>query len=95
MATLPNGACTFIKASSLKPGHTQLTVTYESGAIHLETSVTIATYPRLCSIDPESIAIVTLGSSKGVVIEGGPSPWVLDPSRYHKNCKYCRTHPKP
>ena len=85
---LPVGACTYIRAAALKPGHTKLTVTYQHGSIHLETFITIASYPELRPIDPEYISVITLGSSKFVIFEGGPSSWVLDPSRYHKSCKF-------
>ena len=85
---LPVGACTYIRAAALKPGHTKLTVTYEHGPLHLETFITIASYPELRPIDPEYISVITLGASKIVIFEGGPSSWVLDPSRYHKSCKF-------
>ena len=85
---LPVGACTYIRAAALKPGHTKLTVTYQHGSIHLEAFITIASYPELRPIDPEYISVITLGSSKIVIFEGGPSSWVLDPSRYHKSCKF-------
>ena len=85
---LPVGACTYIRAAALKPGHTKLTVTYEHGSLHLETFITIASYPELHPVDPEYISVITLGASKIVIFEGGPSSWVLDPSRYHKSCKF-------
>jgi nuclear pore complex protein Nup210 len=84
VGSLPEGACVLINASSLKPGHTHLVVTYESGLIHLEASITISSYLPLRAVDPPTIAVVTLGSSKGVVFEGGPLAWVLDQSRYYK-----------
>jgi nuclear pore complex protein Nup210 len=31
--------------------------------------------------------VVTMGSSKEVVFEGGPQPWVLDPSKYLQTSK--------
>ncbi len=38
-------------------------------------------------IDPEDIAVVAVGSSKEVVFNGGPQPWVLDSSKYSQKCK--------
>ncbi|XP_019850496.1 PREDICTED: nuclear pore membrane glycoprotein 210-like [Amphimedon queenslandica] len=84
LSSLPPDACTFIKATSIKPGHTKLTLTYTHGLLELQASVTIAAYPVLRSIDPEDFVLVTLGSSKTVVLEGGPSSWVLDPSKYFR-----------
>ena len=45
---------------------------------------------RLCcflpqAVDPSSVALVTLGSSKEMLFEGGPGPWVLEPSKFFRN----------
>lgn len=37
------------------------------------------------AIDPVSVAVVTLGSSKDMLFEGGPRPWVLEPSKFFCN----------
>lgn len=34
-----------------------------------------------------SVALVTLGSSKDMLFEGGPKPWVLEPSKFFRNLK--------
>lgn len=34
-----------------------------------------------------SIAVVTLGSSKDMLFEGGPRPWVLEPSKFFCNLR--------
>ena len=39
------------------------------------------------AIDPVSVAVVTLGSSKDMLFEGGPRPWVLEPSKFFCNLK--------
>lgn len=31
------------------------------------------------------MALVTLGSSKEMLLEGGPGPWVLEPSTFSRN----------
>ncbi|XP_015332678.1 neuromedin-K receptor-like [Marmota marmota marmota] len=36
-------------------------------------------------MDPSSVAVVTLGSSKDMLFEGGPRPWVLEPARFFRN----------
>ena len=43
--------------------------------------------PDLVPVNPEVIAVVTLGSAKDFVFEGGPSPWILDRSKYYDKCK--------
>eukprot|EP00069_Balaena_mysticetus_P010748 bmy_20810T0 len=37
------------------------------------------------AVDPSSVALVTLGSSKEMLFEGGPRPWVLEPSKFFRN----------
>ena len=81
------GACLMVDAIATKPGHTRLTLTYKHKDIHLEASVTIAAYPPLIPVNPEVVAVVTLGSSKDFVFEGGPSPWILDRSKYYDRCE--------
>lgn len=34
------------------------------------------------AVDPVSVAVVSLGSSKDMLFEGGPRPWVLEPSKF-------------
>uniref|UniRef100_A0A4W3IEP1 Nucleoporin 210 like n=1 Tax=Callorhinchus milii TaxID=7868 RepID=A0A4W3IEP1_CALMI len=63
-------------------GHTLLTASSGFMQIHFSSSITIAAYHRLRAIDPVSVAVVTLTSSKEMLFEGGPRPWVLEPSRF-------------
>ena len=76
-----------LKATAIRPGHTRVTLTYKHRNIFLEDVVTIAAYLPLVPVDPEVVAVVTLGSSKDFVFEGGPAPWVLDRSRYLQKCE--------
>ena len=76
-----------LKGRALRSGHTKVTITYTHQEILLEASVVIAAYTLLVAIDPENIAVLTLGSSKDLVFEGGPEPWVLDRSKYFDRCK--------
>lgn len=82
---LPEGACLVLMATAVAPGHTQVIVTYTGGGVSMETVVTIAGYLPLVPVDPEIIAVVTLGASKLFIFEGGPSPWILDRSKFFKN----------
>lgn len=41
--------------------------------------------PFFQAVDPSSVAVVTLGSSKEMLFEGGPRPWVLEPSKFFRN----------
>uniref|UniRef100_A0A8C8CTE7 BIG2 domain-containing protein n=1 Tax=Oncorhynchus tshawytscha TaxID=74940 RepID=A0A8C8CTE7_ONCTS len=79
--------CSGVRAQALAPGYTTLTVSYTHGNVHLSTKITIAAYSPLRAVDPASVALVTLGSSKDMLFEGGPKPWVLDPSKFFRNLK--------
>ncbi|XP_051914463.1 nuclear pore membrane glycoprotein 210-like isoform X2 [Hippocampus zosterae] len=76
------GHCSGLMAKALTPGYTTLLVSYTHGNVHLSAKITIAAYLPLSAIDPVSVAVVTLGSSKDMLFEGGPQPWVLEPSKF-------------
>uniref|UniRef100_A0A8C5D5A2 BIG2 domain-containing protein n=1 Tax=Gouania willdenowi TaxID=441366 RepID=A0A8C5D5A2_GOUWI len=80
--------CSAVRAKALSPGYTVLTVSYTHGNIHLSAKITIAAYLPLRAIDPSAVAVVTLGSSKDLLFEGGPRPWVLEPSKFFCNLGY-------
>lgn len=77
--------CSGVRAKALAPGYTVLSVSYTHGNVHLSAKITIAAYLPLRAIDPVSVAVVTLGSSKDMLFEGGPRPWVLEPSKFFCN----------
>ncbi|XP_028266011.1 nuclear pore membrane glycoprotein 210 [Parambassis ranga] len=79
--------CSGVRARALAPGYTMLTVSYTHGNIYLSAKITIAAYLPLRAIDPVSVAVVTLGSSKDMLFEGGPRPWVLEPSKFFCNLR--------
>ncbi|XP_077585270.1 nuclear pore membrane glycoprotein 210-like isoform X2 [Stigmatopora nigra] len=95
------GYCSGVRAKALAPGHATLSVSYKQGNFHLTANTTIAAYPPLIAIDPVSVAVVTLGSSKNMLFGGGPQPWVRDPSKFfcdlkaenEKNMSFTRTSP--
>lgn len=77
--------CSGVRAKALAPGFTMITVSYTHGNVHLSAKITIAAYLPLRAVDPVSVAVVTLGSSKDMLFEGGPRPWVLEPSKFFCN----------
>ncbi|KAE8293658.1 Nuclear pore membrane glycoprotein 210 [Larimichthys crocea] len=79
--------CSGVRAKALASGYTMLTVSYTHGNVHLSAKITIAAYLPLKAIDPVSVAVVTLGSSKDMLFEGGPRPWVLEPSKFFCNLR--------
>ncbi|XP_071780679.2 nuclear pore membrane glycoprotein 210 isoform X1 [Centroberyx gerrardi] len=79
--------CSGVRAKALAPGYTVLTVSYTHGNVHLSAKITIAAYLPLKAVDPVSVALVTLGSSKDMFFEGGPKPWVLEPSKFFRSLK--------
>ncbi|XP_047662919.1 nuclear pore membrane glycoprotein 210 isoform X2 [Tachysurus fulvidraco] len=84
---LPPGQqhCSGVRVQAVSPGYTNLVVTYTHGNVHLNAKITIVAYPPLRAVDPVSVALVTLGSSKGMIFEGGPKPWILEPSKFFRN----------
>ncbi|XP_021565485.1 nuclear pore membrane glycoprotein 210 [Carlito syrichta] len=66
-------------------GSTTLLVSYRHSHVSLSARITIAAYLPLKTVDPSSVALVTLGSSKEMLFEGGPRPWVLEPSKFFRN----------
>uniref|UniRef100_A0A3Q3XAI0 BIG2 domain-containing protein n=1 Tax=Mola mola TaxID=94237 RepID=A0A3Q3XAI0_MOLML len=79
--------CSGVRAKALASGFTMLTVSYTHGNLHLSAKITIAAYLPLKAVDPVSVAVVTLGSSKDMLFEGGPRPWVLEPSKFFCNLR--------
>nr|XP_045008482.1 nuclear pore membrane glycoprotein 210 [Jaculus jaculus] len=84
---LPPGPehCSGVRARAEVQGSTTLLVSYTHGHVHLSARITIAAYLPLKAMDPSSVAVVTLGSSKEMLFEGGPRPWVLEPSKFFRN----------
>ncbi|XP_047687526.1 nuclear pore membrane glycoprotein 210 isoform X1 [Prionailurus viverrinus] len=77
--------CSGVKVRAEAQGYTTLLVSYKYGHIHLSARITIAAYLPLKAVDPSSVALVTFGSSKEMLFEGGPRPWVLEPSKFFRN----------
>ncbi|XP_028679797.1 nuclear pore membrane glycoprotein 210 [Erpetoichthys calabaricus] len=77
--------CSGVRVQAEGLGYTTLHVSYTHGRIHLDARITIAAYEPLKAVDPVSVALVTLGSSKDMLFEGGPKPWVLEPSKFFRN----------
>uniref|UniRef100_A0AAV2M0I1 BIG2 domain-containing protein n=1 Tax=Knipowitschia caucasica TaxID=637954 RepID=A0AAV2M0I1_KNICA len=77
--------CSGVRVRAVSAGYTTLTVSYTHGNVHLSAKITIAAYLPLKAVDPVSVAVVTLGSSKDMLFEGGPWPWVLEPSKFFCN----------
>ncbi|XP_072802601.1 nuclear pore membrane glycoprotein 210-like isoform X4 [Vicugna pacos] len=71
---------THIAAKSL--GHTLVTVSVTECEEYLESSATFAAYEPLKALNPVEVALVTWQSVKEMVFEGGPRPWILEPSRF-------------
>ncbi|XP_062969977.1 nuclear pore membrane glycoprotein 210 [Cynocephalus volans] len=77
--------CSGVRVRAEAQGYTMLLVSYKHGHVHLSAKITIAAYLPLKAVDPSSVALVTLGSSKEMLFEGGPRPWVLEPSKFFRN----------
>uniref|UniRef100_A0A8C9LAN5 Nucleoporin 210 like n=1 Tax=Pavo cristatus TaxID=9049 RepID=A0A8C9LAN5_PAVCR len=74
--------CSSFQIEARAVGHTLLTVGVDVHQQYLETSATFAAYEPLKAVNPVEVAVVTWRAAKEVVFEGGPGPWVLEPSRF-------------
>ncbi|XP_076471495.1 nuclear pore membrane glycoprotein 210-like [Babylonia areolata] len=79
---VPDRGCRVLYLRAIRQGHTEVTVTYQSLKVFLQAAVTVAAYNPLKPVDPEQQAVVTVGSSKDLVFQGGPQPWVLDSAKF-------------
>ncbi|XP_040215305.1 nuclear pore membrane glycoprotein 210 [Rana temporaria] len=77
--------CSGITVQGVTAGYTTVFVSYTHGHVHLKAKIIIAAYLPLKTVDPTSLALVTLGSSKDILFEGGPKPWVLEPLKFFRN----------
>uniref|UniRef100_A0A8C2V5N8 Nucleoporin 210 like n=1 Tax=Chinchilla lanigera TaxID=34839 RepID=A0A8C2V5N8_CHILA len=74
--------CSSIHIAARSQGHTLVTVSVSGHKEHLGSSATFAAYEPLKALNPMEVALVTWHSAKEVVFEGGPRPWILEPSRF-------------
>uniref|UniRef100_A0A8C5TEY0 Nucleoporin 210 n=1 Tax=Malurus cyaneus samueli TaxID=2593467 RepID=A0A8C5TEY0_9PASS len=74
--------CSGVIVKAEAQGYTRLVVVYTHGHVRLSASITIAAYLPLKA---PYVALVTLGSSKDMLFEGGPKPWVQEPSKFFRS----------
>ncbi|XP_054829282.1 nuclear pore membrane glycoprotein 210-like [Eublepharis macularius] len=74
--------CSSIQLAAKSLGHTLVTASATVYEEYFETSATFAAYEPLKAVNPVELALVTWHSTKEMVFEGGPGPWVLEPSRF-------------
>ncbi|KFO24952.1 Nuclear pore membrane glycoprotein 210-like [Fukomys damarensis] len=74
--------CSSAHMVARSPGHTVVTVRVSEHEERLESSATFAAYEPLKVLSPTEVALVTWRSVKEMVFEGGPRPWILEPSRF-------------
>ncbi|XP_029437848.1 nuclear pore membrane glycoprotein 210-like isoform X2 [Rhinatrema bivittatum] len=79
--------CSSIQLMADSPGHALVTVSAVVYQEHFHTSATFAAYQPLRALNPVEVALVTLQSVKEMVFEGGPRPWILEPSRFFLELK--------
>ncbi|XP_073514049.1 nuclear pore membrane glycoprotein 210-like [Phyllobates terribilis] len=87
--TLQEDRCTFVppSCSCLKilaqnPGHIvfKVSVTTDDGEYH--NSTMFSAYSPLKAVDPVHTSVLSLHSTKVMVFEGGPGPWLLEPTSF-------------
>ncbi|XP_070622690.1 nuclear pore membrane glycoprotein 210-like [Erythrolamprus reginae] len=79
--------CSTIRLTAMSLGHTLVTASVTVFEEYFDTSATFAAYEPLKAVNPVQVALVTWHSTKEMVFEGGPGPWVLEPSRFFLELK--------
>ncbi|XP_031230448.1 nuclear pore membrane glycoprotein 210-like isoform X2 [Mastomys coucha] len=74
--------CSSVHIVATSPGHTLVTISVTGHEEHVWSSATFAAYEPLKALNPVEVALVTWQSVKEMVFEGGPHPWILEPSRF-------------
>ncbi|XP_078525021.1 nuclear pore membrane glycoprotein 210-like [Lissotriton helveticus] len=74
--------CSSIQFMAESSGYTLVTIFSVVFDEYFESSATFATFEPLKAVNPTEVALVTLHSVKEMVFEGGPRPWILEPSRF-------------
>ncbi|KAB0358185.1 hypothetical protein FD754_002341 [Muntiacus muntjak] len=74
--------CSSAQIAAKSRGHTLVTVSVADYEEYLDSSATFAAYEPLKALNPVEVALVTWHSVKEMIFEGGPQPWVLEPSRF-------------
>lgn len=78
-APLPDGACAMRSLLAVREGHGTLVLSLS--ASRLKDEATLFAYAPL-TLSPASPALVTLGATLHVHAEGGPLPWLYEPTAY-------------
>ena len=87
--------CTTVEVAAKGISVTKLSLTLDVDGVHIKDSVMLASYRRLRSLEPLSgETVLALGSSRLVVFEGGPLPWVNKPSGHYRKGKQRNSCPR-
>uniref|UniRef100_A0A8C6QND6 Nucleoporin 210-like n=1 Tax=Nannospalax galili TaxID=1026970 RepID=A0A8C6QND6_NANGA len=74
--------CSSVHIAAAAPGHAVVTVSVTGSEDQVGSSGTFAAYKPLKALNPVEVALVTWQSVKEMVFEGGPHPWILEPSQF-------------
>ncbi|KAL6059537.1 Fibronectin type-III domain-containing protein [Balamuthia mandrillaris] len=77
------GSCAVKSFFALKEGHATVTLRY--GRFSKE--ITLFAFSPLKVLSPEDTALVTLGSTATITFEGGPNPWLYEPTAFFAEVK--------
>ncbi|XP_076028770.1 nucleoporin 210 isoform X2 [Oratosquilla oratoria] len=77
------GSCVSVGISSKSPGFSKIDVSYTTTDSELVASTVVGAYRPLRSVSPANgETVLAQGSSRVVVFEGGPLPWIEKPSSH-------------
>eukprot|EP00111_Clytia_hemisphaerica_P008784 TCONS_00025681-protein len=81
--SLPVKGCTTVSLKGLSVGYAKITASHSYDNVIIQDTLHVAVYQPVKIIDPVKFSTVALGSTKRIVAEGGPLPWVLDPKHHY------------
>ncbi|XP_069952997.1 nuclear pore membrane glycoprotein 210, partial [Cherax quadricarinatus] len=85
-------SCAVVEVEGKTPGFSAVKVSYQSTKGELAASTVVAAFRPLTPINPSSgRTVLALGSSRIILFEGGPLPWISKPSSHTAKVKIDNT----
>ncbi|RXG59998.1 Nuclear pore membrane glycoprotein, partial [Armadillidium vulgare] len=84
-----NDSCVLAELGSSFAGFSKVSISYEMSKGILEDSVVVGVYKPLKPLTPEiGESVLALGTSRVILFEGGPLPWIKKPSSHFAKVDY-------
>lgn len=89
-APIFNGGCRSIPVRAIGISVTKLALAFANEKTVIKDSIVLSSYRKLRVLEPTSgETVLALGSSRVLVFEGGPLPWINKPSGHFRKGNSC------